>query len=145
MVHVMHIADKDDFLKIKSGEKTVDVRLYDFKRRLVFPSDHIIFKCRDMVNEEEEEEMAAVFVDSVHVYSCPVDLLMDFSTEKCGIGKVESPHEAFLKLIKRHYPFDEGLCIVAFKYTYEDDIGDVLERYKEEKKHGNDRVIMDLR
>ena len=39
--------DKEPFEKIKSGEKTIELRLYDEKRRKIRVGDIIVFTCRD--------------------------------------------------------------------------------------------------
>ena len=39
--------DKEPFEKIKSGEKTIELSLYDEKRRKIREGDIIVFICRD--------------------------------------------------------------------------------------------------
>ena len=145
MVHKMHIDNQLFIKKIIDGEKTTDIRLYDYKRRMVLPGDYIIFKCRETDNEESTEDMVAVRVKSIHVYSCPIDLFIDISTEECGIGKINSPYEAFVKLIKTYYPVDENCSLAAIKFVYEDNLDLILYRFEEEKKHKNDYFNLDLR
>lgn len=49
MEHILRL-DKNPFLKISSGSKTIEIRLFDEKRRQIRLGDTIIFQKRPELN-----------------------------------------------------------------------------------------------
>ena len=97
MTHTMKL-QKQPFLAIENGEKTIELRLYDEKRKKISVDDRIIFTRLD--GEQGELE---VIVKAIYKYPTFKDL---FSTElfgKCGWGNktieqaVESMGEYYTK------------------------------------------------
>jgi ASC-1-like (ASCH) protein len=67
----------EPFRKIQSGEKTVELRLYDYKRRRLAISDEIIFN-----NLENDGEELAVRVKALYRYGSFEDLFSEISPEQ---------------------------------------------------------------
>ena len=70
--------DKEPFEKIKSGEKTIELRLYDEKRRKIRVGDIIVFTCRD------GGERLARRVKALHVFADFRELYSSLDLLKCG-------------------------------------------------------------
>ena len=84
MTHTMHLA-KGPFELIRSGRKTIELRLYDEKRRTIRVGDVIVFDSR-------EQPGASVSAVVRHLY-CFADfrtLYASLPLQKCGY----SPEEA---------------------------------------------------
>lgn len=94
MVHVMKLKN-DPFQKIKSGKKTVELRLYDNKRRQLDIGDDIIF-----TNLSNADERLAVRVKALYRYASFEELFSEISPEKCGNRKGETAEEAAAGMLK---------------------------------------------
>lgn len=77
MKHNMKL-NPDPFEMIKSGEKTIELRLYDEKRRLLKVGDEIIF-----TNNVTSEEMS-VNVTGLHIFNSFDELYCALPLIKCG-------------------------------------------------------------
>ena len=84
MVHVMKLKN-EPFQKIKSGQKTVELRLFDNKRRQLDIGDDIIF-----TNLSNADERLAVRVKALYRYASFEELFNEISPEKCGNGRGQS-------------------------------------------------------
>ena len=78
-IHIMKL-NPSPFEKIASGRKTVELRLYDDKRRRIDIGDRIIFS-----NLEDPEQKIAVKVKSLHRYATFEDLFKDIYQLLIGI------------------------------------------------------------
>lgn len=87
MVHYMKLC-KEPFDMIASGEKTIELRLYDEKRQLVKVGNTIIFACIDCDNKTINTEVVKIYR-----YDSFEDLYKSLPLEKCGyrIGEAASP------------------------------------------------------
>lgn len=94
MVHVMKLKN-DPFQKIKTGKKTVELRLYDNKRRQLDIGDDIIF-----TNLSNADERLAVRVKALYRYASFEELFSEISPEKCGNRKGETAEEAAAGMLK---------------------------------------------
>lgn len=83
MRHNMHL-NLIPFLKIKEGRKTIELRLYDEKRRLISVGDEILFTSLDDANEMVHSKVVAM-----HVFKSFEQLYSKLPMEKCGYGKSE--------------------------------------------------------
>lgn len=83
----MHLAD-EPFKKIKSGEKTVEIRLYDEKRKALKIGDEIIF-----YKGGERAEWIAAKVIGLYRFDKFIDLFKSDLSDKTGCGKM-SPKAA---------------------------------------------------
>jgi len=75
------------FAKVKSGEKNVELRLNDEKRKAITSGDVIIF-----TNTENAKERVAVRVDGYYVYSSFAELFSKVDNNKllgCTLAEVE--------------------------------------------------------
>lgn len=80
MLHRMNLRP-EPFEKIRSGQKTIELRLYDEKRRLIAPGDRIEFSC------EGESVLTEVLL--LHRFSSFEELYAALPLEKCGYTKAE--------------------------------------------------------
>lgn len=94
MIHAMHLKD-EPFRKIESGTKTVELRLYDNKRRLIDVGDDIIF-----INLSNDSERLAARVKALYRYPSFEDFFSDIAPEKCGFKNGESVEEAAASMQK---------------------------------------------
>lgn len=111
MTHEMKLAPSP-FEMIKSGEKTIELRLYDEKRKAVSIGDAIEF-----TNTESGEKISAR-VKAIYVFDSFAELYDSLPLEKCGYKKEElataSPCD-----MDRYYPAEEqkntGVCGIEIK------------------------------
>ena len=78
MVHYMKL-ENEHFEKLRAGKKTVELRLFDSKRRGIDIGDRIIFE-----NTDNPVLKVAVTVKSLHRYATFEDLFKNTPLEKCG-------------------------------------------------------------
>jgi len=90
VTHIMHLTEKP-FRAIASGNKRIELRLYDEKRREIRPGDYIEFQ-----HVEKREETLLVVVDALHVFASFRDLLRMLPTAKLGDVTRED--------LRRYYP-----------------------------------------
>ncbi len=78
------------FEKIKSGQKTVELRLNDEKRRKIAVSDEIVF------TNTQSKERISVRVFALHPFSSFEELYSKLPLEKCGyaVGELEKASPA---------------------------------------------------
>ncbi len=82
MEHEMRL-DPAPFRMIKCGEKTIELRLYDEKRRKIAVGDTIVF------TETETDERLAVTVTALHVFTSFYELYRALPLQKCGYTDAE--------------------------------------------------------
>lgn len=85
---------------IKSGNKTIEVRLYDEKRQQIKVGDTITF-----YKLPELEEQIKVEVEGILIYKNFIDLFSEFSSEKFG-AKGWKPEE-LAENMSQYYSKDE--------------------------------------
>lgn len=73
------------FESIASGSKTIELRLFDEKRRKIDVGDSIEF-----TNLDEPTKKTVVFVHSLHRYASFEDLFKDISPVKCGFNSMDT-------------------------------------------------------
>ncbi len=59
MLHTMKLNPKP-FAQIQQGTKTIEIRLYDEKRRLLKVGDKIVFSCADDESQKIETEVVEI-------------------------------------------------------------------------------------
>lgn len=96
MVHEMKLREVP-FKNIKSGRKTVELRLFDEKRRKLEIGDHIVF-----ARLPDEEEKITVSVQALLRFASFEDLFELIPPEKCGYNAGTSTREAALGM-RRYY------------------------------------------
>ncbi len=77
MTHFMKL-NPEPFGLIKNGKKTIELRLYDEKRRAVAVGDFIEFTC------VESGETLVRKVEALHVFASFAELYSALPLEKCG-------------------------------------------------------------
>lgn len=96
MVYDMSL-NESPFSKIRNGEKTVELRLYDNKRRKLNVGDKIIF-----TNLSNSEEQVAVIIKALYIYGSFRELLEDISPERCG-NSIDSSVEELVAGMRNYY------------------------------------------
>lgn len=94
MVYRMKLKN-DPFRKIQFREKTVELRLYDYKRRRLDSGDEIIF-----TNLDNDCEELAVRVKALYRYGSFEELFSEIPPEQCGFRKKETIEEAASEMLK---------------------------------------------
>lgn len=84
VVHEMKL-NKKPFEMIKSGKKTVELRLYDEKRRKLAVGDKIIFR------NTESNETLSVTILGLHIYDSFKELYKHFDKISIGYEENEIP------------------------------------------------------
>ena len=82
MTHEMRL-HPEPFRMIKSGKKTIELRLYDEKRRGIAPGDRIVF------TETETGERMCVRVTALHVFRTFSELYRALPLTECGYTEAE--------------------------------------------------------
>lgn len=82
MRHEMHLRETP-FHEIKSGKKTVEIRLYDEKRRKIKIGDEINFTLN-------EHEAVLTEVANLHRFSTFDDLFASPLRDKCGMPEISA-------------------------------------------------------
>lgn len=123
---------------IASGSKTVELRLFDEKRRRIDVGDYIVF-----ANLENPTEKMAVLVHSLHRYSSFEDLFRDISPEKCGYNSTDTAETAVAGM-KEYYTDEQirkhGVLGIDIILT---DTNKVLNQLKEQKEAEFERLFPD--
>lgn len=112
MKHYMHLK-AEPFQKIFDGEKTIELRLYDDKRRKVNIGDEIEF-----TNLSNSAERIIAKVVKLHLFNNFVELYKALPLEKCGYTK-ESAESASADDMNTYYSAEEqsnyGVVGIEFK------------------------------
>lgn len=81
MEHIMKL-NPDPFHKIKDGIKTIELRLYDEKRKLISVGDSITF-----INTDNEEDSICVDVKDIYIFDSFETLYKELPLLECGYTK----------------------------------------------------------
>lgn len=126
------------FEKIASGKKTVELRLFDARRRRIDIGDRIVF-----TNVDDPMKKIAVTVRSLHRYASFEDLFADILLEKCGNSSTDTPDMATAGMGK-YYTDDQirkyGVLGIEIVIT---DTSKVLKQLEEQKEAEFDRLFPD--
>ena len=88
VLHHMHL-DHEPFRKIKTGVKTIELRLNDEKRRRIQVGDRILFDDRSDPADTVEAEVVAL-----HRFKDFRELYANLPLEKCGYTTAEAVRNA---------------------------------------------------
>jgi ASC-1-like (ASCH) protein len=97
MLHEMRLEGKggEFFEKVKSGAKTIELRLWDEKRRKILPGDKVVFSCG--------EEKVEVEVKGLFVFGTFEDLFRNINIKDAGLDNAEEA----LTEIQKLYPAEK--------------------------------------
>lgn len=112
MKHYMKL-NPEPFEKIASGKKTIELRLYDEKRKLIKPGDEIIF-----TNIQNPNRSISVIVDSVITAASFDSLFKHISLVDCGYEEKEITGTNHLDM--NHYYSEEKqrqFGVVGIKFS----------------------------
>ena len=91
MIHYMHLQDSP-FQKISLGEKTIELRLFDEKRKLITTGDLIVFS-----NLCNPDSTITAEVKGLYVFSSFEELYASLPLDRCGYSpddvKTASPKD----------------------------------------------------
>ena len=88
MIYEMKLFDSP-YEKIRTGKKTVELRLYDEKRALLKIGDKIVF-----TNITQGAEKLAVVIKNLYMRSSFAELFSEIPPEKCGFERDITPKMA---------------------------------------------------
>ena len=94
MIHAMHLKN-EPIKRVESGTKTVELRLYDNKRKLIDVGDNIIF-----IDLSNDSERLAARVKALYRHVSFEELFSDIALEKCGFQNGETVEEAAASMQK---------------------------------------------
>ena len=83
MIHYMHLQDSP-FQKISLGEKTIELRLFDEKRKLITTGDLIVFS-----NLSNPDRTITAEVKGLYVFSSFEELYASLPLDRCGYSPDE--------------------------------------------------------
>ncbi len=105
------------FEKIESGQKTVEMRLYDEKRRMLNVGDKIVFS-----KQGEEDKKIKVKITKINTFKSFKELYK-FYTDKKVLGYAEKEKASF-KDMEKYYPKEkqksDGVVALEFKVIKKD-------------------------
>ena len=99
MIHEMRL-NNDPFVLIKNGSKTIEMRLYDDKRRKIKDNDIIVF------TNTTTDETIKVKVINLYLYSNFEELYKNFDKISIGYAKNEVANASDME---KYYPQEEQL------------------------------------
>ena len=97
MQYTMHL-DAEPYAKIANGSKTIELRLYDEKRRALKAGDRIVF-----VSEHGEAEVEVV---ALHVFADFDGLYAALDLRRCGYDEKDIGYARAEDML-RYYPTEE--------------------------------------
>lgn len=89
------------FSKIKSGQKTIELRLYDEKRQMIFVGDRICF-----VNTKDDTDILVTEVKALHVFHSFDELYKHLPLLQCGYTE-EDVDRALSSDMEKYYSKEE--------------------------------------
>lgn len=95
-MHTMKLKDKP-FQKMKTGLKTIELRLYDEKRQQIHSGQIITF-----IHEDTKEELKMRVID-LHIYPTFEKLYQDLDLSLCGYSQEELEHASYHDM-EKYYP-----------------------------------------
>ena len=116
MEHTMKLRP-NPFFKIKSGQKTIELRLYDEKRQLISVGDRIRF-----VNTKDETDVLVMKVKALHIFESFDELYQNLPLLKCGYTE-EDVDRALPSDMERYYSKEKQdlYGVVGIELCFEDD------------------------
>lgn len=93
--------DPEPYSKIRRGQKTIELRLYDEKRQKLEVGDVIIF-----TNKDNEKSIIKTVVTALHVFPSFEELYKNIPLEKCGYTE-ENIHLASHNDMNAYYSQEE--------------------------------------
>ena len=100
MIHKMRL-NEAPFYKIKNGEKTIELRLYDEKRRLMSEGDIIEF-----TNVQNPNEVLKCEIVKLHIFDSFYELYATLPLTKCGYTD-ENVNNAKAEDMNEYYSVEE--------------------------------------
>jgi len=120
MKHYMHLKEKP-FLKIWKGSKTIELRLYDEKRRKLQVGDHIEFE-----NLSNPEQHILAEITSLHVFESFENLYKELPLDRCGYARNEMKTASASDMNLYYSPEEQskyGVVGIEFKVVEKYNIG----------------------
>ena len=99
MRHLLHLR-QEPFQQISSGQKTIELRLYDRKRQKIAVGDELCFML-----EDQEDRTLTARVTALHRFDSFKDLYENLPLDQCGYDE-ESMGAASWHDMEEYYPLD---------------------------------------
>ena len=103
MIHYMNL-NENPFSLIASGKKTIELRLFDEKRKQISVGDTLVFK-----NASDETKTLSCTVKKLHIFESFEELYASLPLHKCGYLPNEIPL-ASPKDMEIYYPAEKQKC-----------------------------------
>lgn len=115
MIHYMNLC-ATPFEKIKSGAKTIELRLYDEKRRKISIGDEIVF-------DSPSGEIMRARVEKLHVFASFEELYENLPLTKCGYTREEASKTSFIDMYEYYTPeMEKKYGVVGIELTLKDEL-----------------------
>lgn len=128
MAFEMKLTD-EPFHNIRDGKKTIELRLYDEKRRKIKLGDYIIFSKVSNPNEKVATKVKALYRGNTFR-----ELFEDISIEKCGNSKSDSVETVISSMRKYYSEEDEhryGVLGIKIELFDMDELLKIEEKFAE--------------
>lgn len=107
MIHTMKLKPSP-FEKIKAGTKTIELRLYDEKRKLISVGDTIEF-----VNTDNGEECIFTTVEELYLFDSFAQLYRELPLTECGYSEEELPAASYRDMELYYSAEEQSRCGVV--------------------------------
>ncbi len=94
---------QNPFERIASGQKTVELRLYDEKRRRLSVGDIIEFSCDDY-----PERKLCAEIKALHLFESFAQLYATLPLAKCGYTEDEARHASYTDMLEYYSEEEQG-------------------------------------
>lgn len=98
MTHYFKLNDSP-FIKIANGTKTIELRLYDEKRRVVKVGDIIVFS-------DKKGNKISVTVNALHIFKSFKELYENLDLTKCGYYEKDAASASYTDM-EEYYSADD--------------------------------------
>ena len=107
MIHYMNL-NENPFSLIASGKKTIEMRLFDERRKQISVGDTLVFK-----NVSDESKTLSCKVKKLHIFDSFAELYASLPLEKCGYLPDEIPFASYRDMEIYYPPEKQKNCGVV--------------------------------
>ena len=103
---------KEPFEKIKEGSKTIEMRLFDEKRRGIAAGDEIVFVCEELCFEKVRARVKAIYI-----FEDFVELASSFTARELGFEGFAVDYISYymLKIYGKEREKECGTCAIELE------------------------------
>ena len=103
MIHTMKLNPKP-FSLIESGKKTIELRLFDEKRKAIAVGDTLLF-----TNTKDKTKQITCTVKKLHIFKSFEELYQTLPLDKCGYSKNELDTASATDM-EEYYSIEQQRC-----------------------------------